>query len=101
MAAAAFLAQLQVTAAVLNFLPVPGLDGYGVLEPWLSYKVRRQVEPFAPFGLIAVFGCLWIPSVSLYFWNAIDAIMGAFGVPDEYFAYGYQLFRFWNGWFSG
>ncbi|HET9380273.1 MAG TPA: site-2 protease family protein, partial [Streptomyces sp.] len=35
--ALAFLALLQVTAAILNFLPVPGLDGYGVLEPWLSY----------------------------------------------------------------
>lgn len=34
--ALAFLALLQVTAAILNFLPVPGLDGYGVLEPWLS-----------------------------------------------------------------
>ena len=59
--ALAFLALLQVTAAILNFLPVPGLDGYGVIEPWLSYGVRRQVEPFAPFGLLAVFALLWIP----------------------------------------
>ena len=51
--ALAFLALLQVTAAILNFLPVPGLDGYGVIEPWLSHKIRRQVEPFAPFGLLA------------------------------------------------
>ena len=59
--ALAFLALLQVTAAILNFLPVPGLDGYGVIEPWLSHELRRQVEPFAPFGLLAVFGVLWIP----------------------------------------
>ena len=52
--ALAFLALLQVTAALLNFLPVPGLDGYGVLEPWLSYKIRQQVEPLAPFGLLLV-----------------------------------------------
>ena len=59
-----FLALLQVTAAILNFLPVPGLDGYGVIEPWLSHSFRRQVEPFAPFGLLAVFGILWIPGVN-------------------------------------
>lgn len=59
--ALAFLAMLQVTAAILNFLPVPGLDGYGVIEPWLSYRVRRDVEPLAPFGLLAVFALLWIP----------------------------------------
>ncbi|MGJ5694084.1 site-2 protease family protein, partial [Streptomyces pratensis] len=58
--ALAFLALLQVTAAILNFLPVPGLDGYGVIEPWLSHRVRSQVAPFAPFGLIAVFALLWV-----------------------------------------
>ena len=96
-AAIAFLAMLQVTAAVLNFLPVPGLDGYGVIEPWLSYSVRRQVEPLAPFGLLAVFGVLWIPSVNQYFWMAIDALMGVFRVPAVYTAYGYSLFHFWGG----
>ncbi|MEU6170537.1 site-2 protease family protein [Streptantibioticus parmotrematis] len=101
MSAVAFLAELQVTAAILNFLPVPGLDGYGVVEPWLSYTVRRQVEPFAPFGLIAVFGCLWIPEVNTYFWEFIDAVMRAFGVQDWYTATGYETFRFWKGWGAG
>ena len=64
LAALAFLALLQVTAALLNLLPVPGLDGYGIIEPWLSYGIRRQVEPFAPFGLMAVFALLWIPSIN-------------------------------------
>ena len=32
----AFLGFLQVTALVLNLLPVPGLDGYSALEPHLS-----------------------------------------------------------------
>jgi Zn-dependent protease len=96
----AFLAMLQVTATLLNFLPVPGLDGYGVIEPWLSYSVRRQLEPFAPFGLIAVFGCLWIPSINVYFWDAIGAIMNAFHLPAYLSDEGYSLFRFWNGWFT-
>ncbi len=95
--ALAFLAMLQVTAALLNFLPVPGLDGYGVIEPWLSHGVRRQVEPFAPFGLIAVFGCLWIPQVSTHFWDVIYAIMRPVRrAPTATPTYGYQLFRFWR-----
>ncbi len=96
LAALAFLALLQVTAAILNSLPVPGLDGYGVLEPWLSHGIRRQVEPFAPFGLIAVFACLWIPGINHYFWDLVDAIMRAFHVPGVYASYGYRLFRFWE-----
>jgi Zn-dependent protease len=97
LAALAFLAMLQVTAAILNLLPVPGLDGYGIVEPWLSYNFRRQVEPFAQFGLLAVFGILWIPEVNTLFFDAVDGIMRAFGV-EEWFTYcGQAWFRFWQG----
>ncbi|MFI9805017.1 site-2 protease family protein [Streptomyces sp. NPDC052301] len=95
--ALAFLALLQVTAAVLNFLPVPGLDGYGVIEPWLSYRVKRQVEPFAPFGLMFVFALLWLPSVNTVFFDGIDAILRALGVDDFSQACGHALYQFWKG----
>ncbi|WP_410538797.1 site-2 protease family protein [Streptomyces sp. KL2] len=95
--ALAFLAMLQVTAAILNFLPVPGLDGYGVLEPWLPLRARRQMEPFAPFGLLAVFACLWIPEVNAVFWSGIDTVMEALGVSWQEVAYGLEYFRFWEG----
>ncbi|MEN8655375.1 site-2 protease family protein [Streptomyces sp. 21So2-11] len=92
-----FLALLQVTAAILNFLPVPGLDGYGVIEPWLSYKIRRQVEPLAPFGLLLVFGVLWIPGVNHIFFDAVDAILRGLGVTDWDTYWGQQFYRFWQG----
>jgi Zn-dependent protease len=94
--ALAFLALLQVTAAILNFLPVPGLDGYGVIEPWLSYQVKRQVEPFAPFGLLFVFALLWVPAVNIAFFDAIDAILRGLGVDDFSRACGHELYRFWR-----
>jgi len=96
LAALAFLAMLQVTAALLNLLPVPGLDGYGILEPWLSYSIRRQVEPFAPFGLLAVFGVLYIQSVNQKFFDFIYNVMGWFDVQWIYVSYGDTLFRFWQ-----
>lgn len=95
--ALAFLAMLQVTAAVLNSLPVPGLDGYGVLEPWLSSRLRRQVEPFAPYGLLAVFACLWIPEVNHFFWDGVYLTLEGLGVEQRDIYYGLEFFRFWNG----
>lgn len=95
--ALAFLALLQVTAAILNFLPVPGLDGYGVIEPWLSYKIRRQVEPFAPFGLLFVFAVLWLPSVNGVFFDVIDTVLRGLGVSEFETFCGQELFRFWQG----
>ncbi|WP_327269734.1 site-2 protease family protein [Streptomyces sp. NBC_01218] len=94
--ALAFLAMLQVTAAILNFVPVPGLDGYGVIEPWLSYDVRRQVEPFAPFGLIAVFGLLWVPGVNAAFFDAVDALLRGLGVSEFETYCGQDAYRFWR-----
>lgn len=94
--ALAFLALLQVTAAILNFLPVPGLDGYGVIEPWLSHKARRQMEPLAPFGLLLVFAVLWIPEVNGVFFDAVDAILRALGVGDLATYCGQDLYRFWQ-----
>lgn len=94
--ALAFLALLQVTAAILNFLPVPGLDGYGVIEPWLSHGIRRQIEPFAPFGLLAVFAFLWLPSVNNVFFDAIHSILRGLGVTESDTYWGQRLYRFWQ-----
>ncbi|WP_030196732.1 site-2 protease family protein [Streptomyces sp. NRRL S-87] len=91
-----FLALLQVTAAILNFLPVPGLDGYGVVEPWLSYGVRRQIEPFAPYGLFAVFVFLWIPEVNGVFFDFVHEILRTLGVTDVDSYCGRDLYRFWQ-----
>ncbi|MET8945059.1 site-2 protease family protein [Streptomyces sp. NPDC004542] len=94
--ALAFLALLQVSAAILNFLPVPGLDGYGVIEPWLSQGVKRQVEPFAPFGLLFVFALLWLPSVNHVFFGLVDAVLRGLGVSEFDTSYGWSLYRFWE-----
>ncbi|WP_412078152.1 site-2 protease family protein [Streptomyces xanthophaeus] len=94
--ALAFLALLQVSAAILNFLPVPGLDGYGVIEPWLSYGVRRQVEPLAPFGLIAVFALLWIPGVNSFFFDVVYGLLGSLGVTETEAYCGRELYSFWR-----
>lgn len=94
--ALAFLALLQVTAAILNFLPVPGLDGYGVIEPWLSYRIKRQVEPFAPFGLLFVFALLWVPSLNVAFFDVIHTLLRHLGVGTLDQACGWSLYRFWE-----
>jgi Zn-dependent protease len=96
-AAMAFLAFLQVTAAVLNSLPVPGLDGFGVVEPFLPSHVLRRVAPVAPYAILLVFALLWIPQLNHGFFSIVNALMGVLGVPDGLTAYGNSLFRFWLG----
>ncbi|MFE2212110.1 site-2 protease family protein [Streptomyces canus] len=93
--ALAFLALLQVSAAILNFLPVPGLDGYGIIEPWLSREVKRQIEPFAPFGLLFVFALLWVPQVNSVFFDLVHSVLNGLGVSEAEASIGWSLYRFW------
>lgn len=96
-AALAFLGLLQITAALLNLIPVPGLDGYGIVDPWLSDATRRALAPYASFGLLVVFGLLWVPELNREFFGLVDAIFGLFGIQEDLPAVGQQLFRFWEG----
>ena len=96
-AALAFLTFLQVTAAVLNSLPVPGLDGFGVLEPYLPNKVLRQVAPIAPYAVLLLFVLLWIPPVNQAFFSIIRWFLELLGIPGDYIVVGQSLFQFWLG----
>lgn len=57
-----FLGLLQVFAVVINILPVPGLDGYGAIEPWLSYETQRKLLPVRQWGFLVLFFVLLFPN---------------------------------------
>jgi Zn-dependent protease len=95
-AGVAFLAFLQVTAAVLNLLPVPGLDGFGIIEPYLPRAWVRQAAQIGPFGLLLVIGLLWLPPVNQAFFDAVHALTDALGLPRLLIFTGDSLFRFWQ-----
>ncbi|AII05519.1 site-2 protease family protein [Rhodococcus opacus] len=90
-----FLAFLQVMATVLNLLPVPGLDGYAALEPFLSPRTRRSVDQFKPYGLLILVALLFVPSINVVFFDIIYRLFELSGVPEIYAQYGNRLMRFW------
>lgn len=94
--AVAFLCFLQITASVLNLLPMPGLDGYGILEPWLPPHWRRGARMIQPYGMLLVFALLWEPRVNALFFGLVNAISDALRVPQAAIFYGDHLFRFWT-----
>ena len=95
-AALALLALLQVTASILNFLPVPGLDGGNIVHPWLSPPYQRAYNLFAPYGFILLFVLLWQSAVNQWFFTAVYWLVDALGVPAALSAFGFELMRFWS-----
>ncbi|MGK5522126.1 site-2 protease family protein [Micromonospora sp. URMC 107] len=96
-AAVALLAFLQLTASVLNLLPVPGLDGGNMIQPWLNPQWRRMYDLFAPFGFILLFALLWNPRIGGWFFDAVFAVGDFLGLPPWLYALGLDLARFWQG----
>jgi Zn-dependent protease len=94
--AVAFLALLQVSASVLNLLPVPGLDGYGTIEPYLRPETRRSMEMFKPFGMLAVFALLSVDQINRVFFDLVYWLFEVSGVNRGYASVGYDLVKFWS-----
>jgi Zn-dependent protease len=94
----AFMGFLQVTAAVLNLLPVPGLDGYSALEPHLSPQTQRALEPFKQWAFFILLLLLLATPLNQYFFALVNWFFSAFGVPDVLVGAGYSLTRFWSAW---
>jgi Zn-dependent protease len=95
--AVSFFAYLQVAVALLNLIPVPGLDGYGIIEPYLRYETRRSLEPIRPYGILLVLLLLFaFPPVRDGFSHAINSILQTFGQPDFGPPSGQYLFQFWR-----
>lgn len=92
----AFLGFLQLTATVLNLLPIPGMDGGNALRPWLSYDWRRGFDAVAPYGLFVFILLLWSPQANHWFFWVVDGLGRLIGLPLDLAGYGRALFMFWR-----
>ncbi|MBN1681700.1 MAG: site-2 protease family protein [Anaerolineae bacterium] len=93
--AVAFLAMLQVTAVLFNLLPIPPLDGFGIIEPLLDERTRFQVRQFGAYGLLIIFIILWTP-LGNGFWDMIFDICRSLDIPGWLIVAGWDNFMFWR-----
>jgi Zn-dependent protease len=92
-----FLAFLQLTSIMFNLLPVPGFDGWGIIEPWLPYSVREQAQQIGPligFGVLFLF--LFVPAVGQAFFGIVYFFMAPLGLSPRDMSIGASLFAFWK-----
>jgi Zn-dependent protease len=95
--ALSYLAYLQIIAFVLNILPIPGLDGWGVWEPYMSYKAQQfgaKVRPWAPFFLFAALFAF--PTVAEVFFSLGRTVFELIGGDMRDASFGQFNFMFWR-----
>lgn len=95
-AALTFLAYLQVATALLNLCPIPGLDGYGIAEPYLPAGIRRAGAKIRPFGVLILLALLLLPPTGAVFSAVVNGLVDLAGAPINGVYFGYHQFQFWS-----
>jgi Zn-dependent protease len=76
-----FLFVLQVWVLIFNMLPVPGLDGYGVIEPFLNPAIQMQMDRIRPYAIWVLLLAVWyIPFISDFVWTGIYILSALLGI---------------------
>src|SRR3954471_23533349 len=92
-----FLLQLEVSAVILNLLPVPPLDGFQAIAPWLPSDLREKLYASANTGMFILFIALWyVQPLNNGFWSLFYTISESLGVSSELGYAGWHAFRFWE-----
>ncbi len=91
-----FLAFLQITAALLNLIPVPGLDGFGIVEPYLPRHWVAKANRIGGYAFFILIALLWVPPVNRAFFDAVFHLTDALGIGTGGIELGRQLFQFWR-----
>jgi Zn-dependent protease len=89
---------LEVSAILLNLIPIPPLDGFQAIAPWLPSDIRDRMYAISNFGPWILFIALsYDGPISRTFWDLVFWITNFLGV-DPYMSYvvGMHAFRFWE-----
>lgn len=84
-------------AVLLNMIPVPPLDGFGVIAPFLPEGLRNWIRGLGGFGILLVFMVLWNNDTIMRFFVGITfTFMEVMGIPLHLVSQGYEHFMFWK-----
>ena len=97
-AAMAFLRLPAGDAVLLNLLPIPGLDGYGALEPHLSPDTQRALAPAKRGASSSCSCCCIAPPLNQCFFAVVYWFVDLSGVQRLLVGDRQRLTRFWSAW---
>ncbi len=91
------LAFLQAMALILNLLPLPGLDGFNAIRPflppsWAPAVLRAQA--LAPLAILGV--VFFVPGGGAVLFRAAADLGLALGLRPEALDWGWRAFFFWR-----
>jgi Zn-dependent protease len=93
----AFLIQLQICAVVFNLIPVPPLDGFRAVSPWLPEETSQRLLQQSNVLMWVLFLSMWyVAPLNHAFWGVIDHLLELVRIDSSLAWMGLREFRFWQ-----
>lgn len=94
LAGLSFLVVLELVVLIFNLLPMPGLDGYGIIEPFLPQSIREKLSNLQRVGILVLMVVLWtVPVANNMLWAAAYAGAFVLGLSPDMVMLGQSSFR--------
>jgi Zn-dependent protease len=91
------LAFLQATALILNLLPIPGLDGFGAIRPFLPASLTPHIRRAEGLAMVALLLLIFVvPGASALLIRWAAALSAALGLDLGALQAGWRAFHFWR-----
>lgn len=89
-----WLLNIEIIVLILNLIPLPGLDGFGIIEPFLSKSLKASLRPLYKYGFVIIIALLWvIPGPNELLWKTASAVMDLLDIPPLLIMRGEYLYR--------
>lgn len=93
----AFLIQLEISAVLFNLIPIPPLDGYRAVSPWIPEDINERILAQSNVLIWVLFLAMWyVQPLNQAFWTAVYTISAVLGIDPEWARMGWWEFRFWR-----
>jgi tetratricopeptide (TPR) repeat protein len=90
----AYVIFLNIYVIFINLLPIPGLDGYGIIQPWIPIALDKKLNKFSSYGFWILIAGLWFyPPFGQFLRNISDNAIALLSIPNILVETGGSMFR--------
>jgi len=89
----ALLIFLQTYMLILNLIPLPPLDGWGIIEPWMPENIRIAAIRNGNLGFIVIMGLMWLTPAGEYMSILVFTIVHLCGIQGGLISDSFENFR--------
>ena len=88
---------LQAMALILNLLPIPGLDGFNTIRPFLPGAWGPGIRKAEGLSMVLLLVLVFvIPGASAVLFRSAATLSVAAGLDPDALNYGWRAFHFWQ-----